>query len=112
MLAQVKFDDIYNNAFPGGNSSDNWFVFQNSDLGPVVQKALIYIFPAAGILLLLYLLWGGLQLMTSGGDPKAIQSARDKITSALIGFLIVFAAYWIVQIIGSFLGAEALREAF
>lgn len=88
------------------------FQFNYLDTGFVVRFILKYAFPAAGILVLLYLLWGGLQLMTSGGDPKAIQSARDKITGALVGLVIIFTAFWIVQILASFLGVEALREAF
>ncbi len=50
--------------------------------------------------------------MTSGGDPKAVQSAKSKITNALIGFVIVFAAYWIVQLIASILGLEAITNIF
>lgn len=88
------------------------FRFNFLDLGFVVRFLLLYAFPAAGILVLLYLLWGGLQLMTSGGDPKAVQAARDKITGALVGLAIIFTAFWVVQILASFLGVEGLREAF
>lgn len=88
------------------------FSFSGSPLGFVVSALLTFIFPAAGILVLLYLLWGGLQLMTSGGDPKGVQAAREKITGALIGFVIIFAAFWIVQILSSFLGVEQLKQAF
>jgi len=50
--------------------------------------------------------------MTSAGDPKKVQSARDKITGALIGFVIIFVAYWIVQLVSLFLGVGALRSSF
>lgn len=75
-----------------------------NSLGAIVGKAIPYIFTAAGILLLLYLLVGGMQLMLSRGDPKAMQDAKNKITNAFVGFLIVFTAYWLVQIVGDLLG--------
>lgn len=66
-------------------------------ISDILQK---YVFYAAGIALLIYLISGGFQLMLSRGDPKAIQSAQGKITNALLGFVIVFSAYWIVGLIG------------
>jgi len=81
-------------------------------IGGLISALLPYLFAGAGILLLLYLLYGGISLMLSGGDPKAIQSARDKITGALVGFIIVFASYWIVQIVGKILGITAIQTIF
>lgn len=80
-----------------------------SSVGAIISYLLPYLFAGAGILLLLYLLYGGISMMLSRGDPKAIQSARDKITGALVGFVIVFAAYWLVQIIGKLLGITAFE---
>ena len=79
-------------------------------LGEIVSGLLPYLFAGAGLLLLLYLIFGGIQFMTSGGDPKAMESAKGKITGALIGFIIVFAAYWIVQIVGTILGIEVIQK--
>lgn len=80
---------------------------QNLSIGEVVGAILPYLFTVAGLLLLLYLIYGGLSLMLSRGDPKAVQSAKDKITGALVGFIIVFASYWIVQIVASILGLQS-----
>ncbi len=88
------------------------FSGDQGDIGSIVSSLLNYLFPIAGILLLLYLIFGGFSLMTSGGDPKAVQGAKSKITNALVGFLIVFAAYWIVQIIASVLGLGKIGEIF
>jgi len=66
----------------------------------------------AGMLLILYLIYGGIQLMTSAGDPKKIQSGKSIINNALIGFIIIFVAYWIVQLVGYFLGLETMIQVF
>lgn len=68
------------------------------------DKVLPYVFGAAGIILLLNLISAGFKMMTSGGDPKAMQSAQSKITSSLIGILILSTSFAIVELIMSFLG--------
>ena len=88
------------------------FKFVGGSIGDIVSEFLKYLFPLAGLLVLLYLLLGGFQLMTSGGDPKKTQEAKGKITNALIGFVIVFIAYWLVQIVGTILGIEAITNIF
>lgn len=81
-------------------------------IGGLISELLPYLFAAAGLLLLFYLVYGGLSLMLSGGDPKAVQSAKDKITGAIIGFIIVFVSYWLVQIVAKILGIEAIQTIF
>ena len=56
------------------------------------------------ILTLAYLLTGGVQWITSQGDKAALESARNKITHALIGLVIVAAAYAIFKLVGDFFG--------
>jgi len=67
------------------------------NLGAVVTEALKYVFPISGLLLFIYLIMGGFTYFTSGGDPKTTEKAKGQITNALIGFLIIFVAYWLVQ---------------
>jgi hypothetical protein len=38
--------------------------------------------------------------------------AAGKITSALTGFLIAFAAFWIVELVGIIIGAESITSIF
>lgn len=75
-------------------------------IGDLVNLILPYVFFGAGIALLIVIILGGIELMTSGGDPKKVQAAQGKITSGLIGFLIIFVAYWIVQLVYKILGVE------
>lgn len=72
---------------------------QFTNLASVVTEALKYVFPIAGIILLAYLVWGGFDYLTSMGDAKKAEAARGKITNAIIGFIIIFVAYWIVQLL-------------
>lgn len=72
----------------------------------------VLFFFVAGALLAIYLVKGGIDLMTSGGDPKKVAGAKSTITNALIGMIIVFSAYWIVQIVGIVLGLDGFSSTF
>jgi Type IV secretion system pilin len=86
-LNQIQINGLPNNTVP-------------ATIGALITNSLTYIFSAAAIALLIYLILGGFQLMTSRGDPKAAQGAQAKITNAVIGFVIVIFAFFIVQIFG------------
>ncbi len=84
-----------------------------NDVGGFISLVLnTYVFYVAGILLLIYMVIGGIQIMTSKGDPKAMQAAQGKITNALLGFIIVITAYAIVSILGTALHIDAFKDIF
>ena len=103
-LAQINFPTL-ENSIPG-------FRFAGGNFSDIVNFLIPRIFVVAGLLLLLYLIYGGFHFIISMGDPKGMQEARGKVTNALIGFIIVFLAYWIVLIIGKILGIEGFGGAF
>jgi hypothetical protein len=84
----------------------------NLTFGKIINALLPYIFVFAGLGLLIYLLYSGFHFMISVGDPKAMQEAKGKITNALVGFIIVFMAYWLVLIIGRILGIQTFGGIF
>ena len=83
-----------------------------TDVASIITKVLPYVFYAAGLLVLVYLVLGGIQLITSGGDPKAIEMAQKKITGAIIGFVILFLSYWLAQAVGLIVGVPIFLKVF
>lgn len=55
----------------------------------------------AGVILLGLIIFGGVSyIMAAGdGDQKKMAAAQETLTSALIGFLVIFLSYFIIQII-------------
>jgi len=80
----------------------------NTTIGDILSALFPYLFVLAGLILFLYLIIGGFELLTSAGSPKAVESAKGKITNAFIGFIIIFIAYWLVQILEIVLGITIL----
>ncbi len=84
----------------------------STTLGQIISAAVPWIFTIAGMLLLVYLIFGGLQLMLSQGEPKAAQAAKSHITNALVGFIIIFIAFWVVQLFGLVLALKGINAVF
>ena len=51
---------------------------------------------------------GAIQWISSGGDKQALEGARSKITSAIIGIVIMFALFAVVSLISYFFGGLSL----
>jgi hypothetical protein len=65
------------------------FKFCDSTLGDIITELVPILYGLAAMIALLFLIWGGIRYMTARGDPKAHEAARNTITSAIIGLLIV-----------------------
>lgn len=65
-------------------------------------------FALAGLILLFYFIMGGIGIIASAGsdNPKGAEQAKATVTSAVIGFVVVFVSYWIVQLLGQLLGID------
>lgn len=111
MLSQVPIGDTFfsGNSVTGGSKA----IFGASNLTGIallVSNFLKISFVLAGLILLFYFILGGIGMISSAGknDPKAAEGAKQTITSAVIGFVVVFTAYWIVKLIGQLLGIPSI----
>ena len=80
------------------------------DPGTVVRNLVIIAFFAAGLFFFFQLLVGGISWINAGGDPKAMESARTRITNAIIGLAIVAASFGIALIVTTALGINIFKE--
>ncbi len=60
------------------------------------------------IAVLLYLIWGGIEWITSGGDKGKTESARNKITAAIVGLIILISSWAILMFVQDILGIQVL----
>ena len=81
-------------------------------IGGFISSILPNVYIGAGLILLFLLLFGGLTTIINSDNPEAQDKGKQAITSALIGFLIIFASYWIIQIIQVLTGIKILNPPF
>lgn len=81
---------------------------QIDNVGTLISALVATLLIIAALLAFFYLILGGIQWITSGGDKSAMETARNKITHAIVGLVIVGAAWAIMLLVQSFLGVNIL----
>src|SRR5262245_35995629 len=77
------------------------------DTGPIVRTfdALINVGSAvAGVAAAFFIMLGAYQLMTAGGSPRSLESAKSSISNALLGLVIVILCRVIANLVRGALG--------
>lgn len=82
------------------------------NIGSLINGVLTFVLVIGALLVFMYLILGGIEWITSGGDKSKTESARNKITSAVVGLIILAASYAILMIILNFMGFDSLGEVF
>ncbi|MEO8581546.1 MAG: hypothetical protein ABI425_03090 [Patescibacteria group bacterium] len=80
---------------------------QYKDLGSLINLIVPNIFLLAGVIFLFLMIAGGLSIISSE-STKSVEEGQKKITSALIGFVVMFSAYWIIQVVELLTGLKIL----
>lgn len=69
------------------------------DLNRLIAWLYYFIVGVSGISSFFMLVWGGFTWLTSAGSPGKISDAKERITSAVLGLVIILSSYLILQII-------------
>ena len=69
------------------------------DLPSLVAWFYYFIIGISGFAAFIMIVWGGVQWMTSAGNPTATTEAKDRIQQALLGLLLILASFLILQVI-------------
>lgn len=85
---------------PGGDFAP----LEELSIGGIVAGLIRLILVIAALVFFFILVIGGIRWIASGGDKAQTEAARSQITAALVGLVIVFAAWAIVQLINTFFG--------
>ena len=79
------------------------------DLGVFITQAITLIFGFAILVVLVMLVWGAFEWITSGGDKEAVGKARNRIINALIGLAVLAVAYALTKVAADFVGINLLN---
>lgn len=93
--AQAQVDLQTAVKLPGGDNLDSTVYNPGGLISIVLRNGIIF----AGIILLFLFLGGGFMIVSGGGNPEQVQKGQKTVVGALIGFIIIASAFWIVQIL-------------
>ncbi len=101
-MAMAAFDDI--EIDPGTGYA--------TDFGNMFSSILNVVMLISAVLVFAFLIFGGIQWIMAGGDKTKAEEARNRITSAIIGLVIVAASYALINLIVNFLGFGSFNDVF
>lgn len=78
----------------------------NITVGSAVTAGIQAILVVALVLAFIFLVYGGIKWIISGGDKAGTEAAKGTITAALIGLVIVFLAWAFLNLIRNFFGVD------
>jgi hypothetical protein len=93
------------------NSGDQFKPLTGLEVPDIVSGLIKGAMVVAAVIFFFILVIGGIRWIASGGDKSATEGARSQITAALVGLIIVFAAWAIVALIQTFFGINIFSLA-
>jgi xanthine/uracil permease len=91
----------------GGLGATAGITFFQTFFGKLVAVALI----AGSVIFLFMLITGAIQWISSGGDKQALENAKSKVTNAIVGIIILFAIFAVINFVSSFFGNIPILNA-
>jgi len=89
-FAQGSWDQ-WRDYVPGG--------LQTRSLSQYIQSIINAVLLLAGVVAVIYLIIGGYKYITSSGNAESVAEAKTTIFNAIIGLVIIFAAYVMVDFV-------------
>lgn len=106
-FAQINIGDKFTLGEEGtgiGDASNTQF----QSVGGFIQVILPNVMVVANLILFFLILFGGFTMVANGGNPDKQQQGAKVLTMSLVGFLIIFGAYWLIGILGYITGFDIL----
>ena len=82
------------------------------NIGTLISALVGVLLILAALMAFFFLILGGIQWITSGGDKAGMEAARNKITHAVVGLIIVGAAWAVMILLQNFLGVTIIGNSF
>lgn len=97
------------NIFPRETGTPTPIIIQGplvgiESLSDIISVLMSFFYPFAGVILLFVCIWGGYDLLTSQGESEKLNSGRSKITSGIIGFILLAISYILARVLGFIFG--------
>lgn len=78
------------------------------NVGKIMRNVVALFFVVGGVGIVIYLLWGAVEWIFSGGDKEKVAGARRRITHAIIGFVLLALSFVIIITVGRIVGFNPL----
>ncbi len=70
-----------------------------TSLTSLLQTIINYMLAFAGLIAVIFLIWGGFQYITAGGNEETAEKGKGTVVNAIIGLVIIGLSYVIVNVV-------------
>src|SRR3989344_874836 len=92
---------------PFVNTSGN--LSGSSFISSLIQALVSIGFIVGAVVFVFMLIIGGIQWISSGDDKAKLESARGRISSAIVGLVVLFTLYAIIQLVENFFNENIIK---
>lgn len=92
-----------------GDNKVGTYANPGGGFGALISSILPTVLVISGFILFLYAVFGGFLIISSAGDSKKTDEGKQALTNAIIGFVVIFTSYWLIQIIEIITGVSILK---
>ena len=75
-------------------------------IGNVIAGLLVF----SGTIAIFMLIFAGFKYVTSSGDPKQVEGAKQTMTYAIIGLVVILLSFFIINFISVVTGATCIQQ--
>ncbi len=93
-----------------GNNLTKLCEYDLAQVGKVIRTGITLMFITAMILALVFLVYGGIKWITSGGDKAKLEGARSTIIASIVGLILVFSSYFILNVVLQIFGFQSISK--
>lgn len=78
---------------------------------PLIATLIYWLVLLVGTIAVIFIIIGGIRFILSGGDPKKLDQAKKTITFAVLGLILVFLSFFIVNFIAETTGIGCINTS-
>lgn len=78
----------------------------SAGVGGIISMLLSVLYAVAAVIVFFLFVWGGFDILTSGGNAEKTKSGSAKITSGVIGFVLLIMAFFITRLVAFIFGLD------
>lgn len=80
---------------------------ENYSLSGLIKTIINYMLAFSGLIALGFLIWGGFQYITAGGNEESAEKGKGTVFNAIIGLVIIGLSYVIVNVAMNFIQSSS-----
>lgn len=78
---------------------------------PLITNVIYWLILFSGTVALVMIIVSGIRFITSGGDAKTVESAKKGLTYAILGLLLVFLSFFILNTVAYITNVACIKDS-